>query len=110
MESALGDLAAAYEKAGLYKDALAAMIEQRKVSEDLFQKERDKAVSELQVRFNLSERQKQIDVLEQRNKVQEVELENKGLQRIIAFLACIVGLVVSGLIAWLYRRARQNNL
>ncbi|MFZ6846751.1 tetratricopeptide repeat-containing diguanylate cyclase [Undibacterium sp. RuRC25W] len=110
MESALGDLAAAYEKAGLYKDALAAMIEQRKVSEDLFQKERDKAVSELQVRFNLSERQKQIDVLEQRNKVQEVELENKGLQRIIAFLACIVVLVVSGLIAWLYRRARQNNL
>ena len=109
MESALGDLASAYERAGLYKDALAAMQEQRKISEDLFQSERDKAVSELQVRFNLSERQKQIDVLEQKNKLQAVELENKGLQRVVAILACIVVGIITAAIAWLYRRARRNN-
>jgi len=110
IESGLGDLAAAYEKAGLYKDALSTLQEQRKLTAELFQAERDKAVSELQVRFNLSERQKQIDVLEQKNKLQEVELENKSLQRIVAFLASIVALAISVAIAWLYRRTRQNNL
>ena len=110
IESGLGDLAAAYERAGLYKDALSTLQEQRKLTAELFQSERDKAVSELQVRFNLSERQKQIEALEQKNKLQEVELENKSLQRIIAFLASIVAVAISLAIAWLYRRTQKNNL
>jgi diguanylate cyclase (GGDEF)-like protein len=109
IEMALGDLAEAYAKAGLYQDAFKAMQEQRKLATELFHAERDRAVTELQARFEVSQRQKQIEALEQKNLLQSVEIENKSLQRVIAILATAVAAAVTISILLLYRKVRQSN-
>ena len=109
MELALGDLAAAYEKVGLYRHALDVMHEQRRLATELFHKERDHAVMELQARFDLAQRQKQIEALQHKDLLQTAEIKNKNLQRTIAILAIAVAVALIILIFSLYRNVRRSN-
>ena len=109
VELILEQLTDAYEHAGQYQEALKALREQRKLSDDLFRTDRDRALSELQAKFDAVEREKQIDSLQQKNALQGVEIQNKSLQRIIAILATLVALAVAVTIALLYRRVRHSN-
>ncbi|HEY8025123.1 MAG TPA: tetratricopeptide repeat-containing diguanylate cyclase [Burkholderiaceae bacterium] len=110
VELILEQLAEAYEHAGQYQEALKALKEQRKLSEELFRTDRDRALSELQAKFDAAEREKQIEVLEQKNQLQGVEIKNKSLQRIVAILATLAALAVAAVIALLYRKVRRSNL
>ena len=109
IETVLGQLSTAYEKAGLYKDALKAMQEQRNLTTELFRTDRDRALSEMKAKFDASQREKQIDMLEQKNQVQSVEIKNKSLQRVVAILATLVAGAVALTIALLYRKVRESN-
>ncbi|PRC94247.1 tetratricopeptide repeat-containing diguanylate cyclase [Solimicrobium silvestre] len=109
IESVLGQLATAYEKAGMYRDAYKAIVEELALSTELFQVDRDRAVSELKAKYDASQREKQIEVLEQKNQVQSVEIKNKGLQRIIATLSTIIAIAVALTILFLYRKVRETN-
>ena len=109
IEQVLGQLATAYEKAGLYKEAYAAMVEQRDLSMELFRDDRDRSVAEMKARFDASEREKQIEMLEQKNQVQSVELKNKSLQRIIFILASLIALAIAIIIWYLYRKVSESN-
>jgi len=110
IEQVYGQLAAAYEKAGMFREAYKAIVDQLTLSTELFKSDRDRAVSEMKAKYDASERQKQIEVLEQKNKVQSAEIQNKGLQRIIAILVTIIAAVIAVTIFFLYRKVRQANL
>ena len=109
LELMLEDVSSAYKKAGMYKEALNALEEQQKLSTDLFHAERDRAVLELQVRFDVNQRQKEIGALEQKNHLQDVEIQNKNLQRVIAILAILVAIAIAATTFFLYRRVRNSN-
>ncbi|RUO34170.1 diguanylate cyclase [Aliidiomarina sanyensis] len=99
-----------YEHAGMYQEQAQALLEQRRLREEVFQAEREKSISEMQVRFEAREQAQQIELLEQRNALQERVIENAALQRQIFILFGVV--VVFGLIIMimLYRMARRANL
>lgn len=109
IETILGQLSSAYEKAGMYKEALKAMQEQRSLTAELFHADRDRALAEMKGKFDASQREKQIEVLQEKNQVQSVELKNKSLQRVIAILATLVAIAVAVTIALLYRKVRESN-
>jgi len=109
IELILGQLAAAYEKAGMFREAYQAIVEQSGLSTELFKSDRDRAVSEMKAKYDASERQKQIEVLEQKNQVQSAEIKNKSLQRIIAILATVIVAAVAVIVLFLYRKVRQTN-
>ncbi|TRW48491.1 diguanylate cyclase [Aliidiomarina halalkaliphila] len=103
-------IAKAYQRAGMFEQQAEALLEQRRLNEEVFQSEREKSMSEMQARYEAIEQAQQIELLEQRNALQERVIENARLQRTIFILFGIV--VVFGLIlvALLYRAARRANL
>lgn len=109
IELILGQLGAAYEKAGMFREAYLAIVEQLSLSAELFKSDRDRAVSEMKAKYDASERQKQIEVLEQKNQVQSAEIKNKSLQRIIAILSSAVVAAVAVIVLFLYRKVRETN-
>lgn len=109
LELMLGDASFAYKKVGRYQDALNAKDEQYELATDLFHTQRDRAVMELQVRFEVNQRQKEIEALEQKNRLQNSEIHNKNLQRIIAILTIIVAIAVATTMFYFYRRVRRSN-
>ena len=109
IEPVFGQLAAAYEKAGMYREAFKAIGEQLRLSGELFKSDQDRAVAEMKAKYDASEREIQIEVLEQKNQRQSAEINNKGLQRIIAIIATMVAVVIALTILFLYRKVRQTN-
>ncbi|MFZ6846333.1 ATP-binding protein [Undibacterium sp. RuTC16W] len=97
LEAALGQIVDAYTKAGMFREAVKTLQEQRTLSAEMFQADRDRAVSELQAKFDASERQKQISLLEQQNRLQNEEIKIKNLQRAFGALLLIM-IVVIGII------------
>jgi len=109
LEGMLSDLVNAYEKTGHYKEALKALQEKDRITSELFLSARDRSMIEMEVHFDLSQRQKEIEKLEQKNLLQKVEIENRNLQRIIAILAIVSVIVTLGFIFNLYKRVRASN-
>ncbi len=109
IEPVLGQLASAYAKVGMYRDAYKEISEQLKLSTELFKSDRDRAVAEMKAKYDASEREKQIEVLEQKNQVQSAEIKNKGLQRIIAILSTVIAAAIAITILYLYRKVRETN-
>ncbi len=110
LEGMLTDLANAYKKTGMYREALKTLEERDQIINELFHADRDRAMIEMKVHFDLSQHQKEIEKLEQKNALQHVEIENKNLQRIVSvFLIATAVMAVVG-IFFLYRRVRQSNL
>jgi len=109
VELTLEQLTDVYERAGQYQEALKALHEQRELSEQLFRADRDRELAELQAKFDSAQREKQIEVLQEKNELQGVELKNKNLQRAVFLLATLVALAVAGTIALLYRKVRKSN-
>jgi diguanylate cyclase (GGDEF)-like protein len=93
----------------MYREAFVAKDEQHELATELFHAERDRAVMELQVRFDVNQRQKEIDALEQKNRLQNSEIQNRNLQKIIAILAILIAIAVAATTFILYRRVRRSN-
>lgn len=105
VEKMLGQLATAYEKANMHREAVDVLQEQRRLTAKLFQSDRDRAVSQLKAEFEISERQKRIDALEQKNRLQGEEIKVKSLERVIAFLA----MIFAGIVAVVLIRAKEDS-
>lgn len=103
-------LAKAYARAEMYQKQAEALMQQRELRAEIFNAEREKSLAELQNRYEAADRLQQIELLEQRNALQERVIENKRLQTQIFVLFAIV--VIFGLILMimLYRAARRANL
>jgi diguanylate cyclase (GGDEF)-like protein len=99
----------ALEHAGDYKGAVDAYNRERGLSGEIFARERQKAVLELQQKYDAEKKQRRIDALRQENRAAMAELDNRRLQQRIWWLlaaACALASLVVGL---LYRKVRRAN-
>lgn len=104
LEVIIGDISNMYERAGLYKEALATLREQQTLSTELFHSDRIIAVTSLQEKFNADQRQKQIALLAKENSLKDEEIKNKRLQLLASFLLVGGIIITSFLVLKLNRR------
>jgi diguanylate cyclase (GGDEF)-like protein len=109
VESLTGELAGMYERVGMYKEALATVREQQKLSDQLFRSDRAIAVAGLQETFNADQRQKQIELLGKENDLKDADIRNRRLQQIVTLLGALVTVMAGIFIFLLYRRVRKVN-
>jgi len=109
LETVLGQLAVAYQKAGMYREGFDTLNEQRKISSELFGASQEHAMAEMKEKYEAHEREKQIELLEQKNQTQRVEIVNKSLQRVVAILATIIALATAATVFLFYRKLRNTN-
>lgn len=106
----LDSIIEAYMEAGLYEKAAYTLVEQKALNQELHEIEREKNISELQTRYEANEQATQIDLLEQRNELQQRAIENAALQKRLFILFAVVVVLASILLFQLYRTARRANL
>ena len=97
------------EQAGDYKKAVDAYHRERRISREMFAEQRNKAVLELQEKYDVEKKQRQIEALHQENRAKHAELENHRLQQRIWWLLATVAVLGSGIVGLLYRKIRQAN-
>lgn len=105
----LGEYAETLEAVGDYKGALKAFHRQRKLNEEIHSIGAKRALLEVESQYQTERKQREIELLNQKNALQASELQNRALQQRIWWLAAgllLCGLLVIGL---LYRRVRDAN-
>lgn len=102
-------IARAYARAGMFQQQAEALIAQRELRADIFRRDREASLSELQSRYDAQDQLQQIELLEQRNSLQERVIENKQLQQQIVVLFALVVILGLVLVAIMYRAARRAN-
>jgi len=109
LQMVLTEYGDALERVGDYAGALGAYHRERALSNELFEKRRQKAMLELQEKYEADKRQRQIELLRQENQVKSTEIENRRLQQRVWGLLFLVFALVSVIIGLLYRKVRQTN-
>jgi len=109
LQMMLAEYGDALERAGDYGAALKAYHRERTLSNELFEKRRQKAMVELQEKYEADKRQRQIELLRQENQVKSTEIDNRRLQQRIWWLLAAVFALASAVVFLLYRKVRQTN-
>ena len=108
-QSMLVEYGDALERAGDLAGALRAYHRERTLSNELFETRRQKAMMELQEKYEADKRQRQIAMLRQENQVKSTELDNRRLQQRIWWLLALVFALASVIVGILYRKVRHAN-
>lgn len=108
-EDILAELGRMYEQLGLHKEAVATIREQQKLSEQLFQADREKSVAAMQAQFDTVQRQKQIELLARENSLKDAKISNQRLEQMVTLLGAIVTVMGGVFVFLLYRRVRKTN-
>jgi diguanylate cyclase (GGDEF)-like protein len=108
--SYVGELADAYGIAKAHADEARLLREYNVLSQNIFKTDRDQEISALQEAFSAKEKAKQIESLEQQNKLNTAELAQKQLQQRVMLLFGLVVLLATALLYLLYRKVRNANL
>lgn len=98
------------EKAGDMKGAVTAYHRERKISSQLFEQQRQKAVYELQEKYQTEKKQRQIELLSRENQVKSAELDNRRLQQRVWWLLALVTAMAAVIVGLLYRKVRHANV
>jgi len=109
LQSVLAEYGDALERAGDLPAALSAYHRERTLSNELFERRRQKAMMELGEKYEADKRQRQIQLLRQENQVKSTELDNRRLQQRIWWLLLLVFALVSTIVGILYRKVRHAN-
>jgi diguanylate cyclase (GGDEF)-like protein len=109
LQAFLNEYGNALESAGDLAGALKAYHRERELSNELFEKRRQKAVMELQEKYEADKRQRQIELLRQENQVKSTEIDNRRLQQRVWWLLALVFALSSVIVYFLYRKVRQAN-
>jgi diguanylate cyclase (GGDEF)-like protein len=99
----------ALEHAGDYRGAVDAYNRERKLSGEIFDEQRQKALMELQQKYEAENKQRRIDALRQENRATKAELDNRRLLQRIWWLLAIVFALASVVVGLLYRKVRRAN-
>jgi diguanylate cyclase (GGDEF)-like protein len=99
----------ALERAGDMAGAVEAYHRERKLSNELFETRRQKAVLELQGKYEADKKEKQIELLRRENQVKSAEIDNRRLQQRVWWLLVVVFALASVIVAILYRKVRHAN-
>jgi diguanylate cyclase (GGDEF)-like protein len=88
---------------------VAAYHRERKLSNELFERRRQKAMMELQEKYEADKRQRQIELLRQENQVKSTEIDNRRLQQRVWWLLALVFALSAVIVFFLYRKVRHTN-
>ncbi|MCC2963343.1 diguanylate cyclase [Massilia sp. IC2-278] len=109
LQTVLAEYGSALDRAGDYPGAIKAYHRERTLSNELFEKRRQKAMLELQEKYDADKRQRQIELLERENQVKSAEIDNRRLQQRIWGLLIVVFALVMVIVGLLYRKVRHAN-
>jgi len=109
LQALLAEYGEVLERAGDLQGALKAYHRERMLSNELFEKRRQKAMVELQEKYEADKRQRQIELLRQENQVKSTEIDNRRLQQRVWWLLALVFALSAVIVYFLYRKVRQAN-
>ncbi|SDG19830.1 tetratricopeptide repeat-containing diguanylate cyclase [Idiomarina zobellii] len=110
VEAMLGELAQAYEFAGLYQKQAETLKEQVALSKEHYQSDQQKNLANLQQLYETKDKEQQIELLERQNELKEQLLEINKQRNMIWLLLGIVALFATVFVFIMYRKARKANL
>jgi diguanylate cyclase (GGDEF)-like protein len=109
LQSLLAEYGEVLERAGDLPGALKAYHRERTLSNELFEERRQKAMMELQEKYEADKRQRQITLLRKDNQVKSTEIDNRRLQQRVWWLLALVFALSAVIVYFLYRKVRQAN-
>ena len=109
LQAVLSEYGQALERAGDYAGAVDAYHRERTLSNELFEKRRQKAMLELQEKYDADKKERQIELLVRENQVKTVEIDNRRLQQRVWWLLAVVFALASVVVGLLYRKVRHAN-
>jgi diguanylate cyclase (GGDEF)-like protein len=109
LQAVLAEYGAALERAGDMAGAVKAYHRERALSNELFEKQRQKSMWELQEKYDTEAKQRQIELLSRENLIKSTELDNRRLQQRIWWLLAVVFALASVIVGALYRKVRSAN-
>ncbi len=109
LQAVLAEYGSALERAGDMAGAVKAYHRERALSNELFEKQRQKSMWELQEKYDTEAKQRQIELLSRENQIKSTELENRRLQQRVWWLLAVVFALASVIVGILYRKVRTAN-
>ena len=110
MASSLDEAGRYLERAGDLRGALDAYLRYRPLADQVFQREQQKAILELQESFDHAQRQRDIALLQADGALKQEQLQAQALKTRVGLLATVAGGLALAVMALLARRVRQSNL
>jgi len=109
LQEVLAEYGQALERQGDLQGAVEAYHRERKLSNELFEKRRQKAMMELQAKYEGDRKERQIELLRRENQVKGTELDNRRLQQRIWWLLAAVFGLASAIVGILFHKVRHAN-
>jgi diguanylate cyclase (GGDEF)-like protein len=109
LQTVLAEYGDALERAGDMAGAVRAYHRERELSNELFEKRRQKAMLELQEKYETDKKERQIELLRRENQVKSAEIDNRRLQQGVWALVMVVFALSSIIVGILYRKVRNAN-
>jgi diguanylate cyclase (GGDEF)-like protein len=110
MAEILKELGDALERAGDLKGALAAYQEHRALAGEVYRRDQQQAILELQEEFDNERRVRELDLLNRENRLKGETLRRHDLQRLLWGLLAGAALLLMSVVVVLVRRVRQTNI
>jgi diguanylate cyclase (GGDEF)-like protein len=109
LQSLLAEYGEALERAGDLAGAVKAYHRERDLSNELFERRRQKAMLELQEKYEGDKKQRQIELLRRENEVKSAEIDNRRLEQRVWVLLGVVFALAAAIVGSLYRKVRNAN-
>ena len=109
LQEIMMEYGAALERAGDMAGAVKAYHRERELSNELFEKRRQKATYELQEKYEAEKKERQIELLRRENQIKSTELDNRRLQQRVWWLLAVVFALAAFIVGILYRKVRSAN-
>jgi diguanylate cyclase (GGDEF)-like protein len=109
LQAVLSEYGDALERVGDLEGAVAAYHRERTISNELFEKRRQKAMLELQEKYEADKKERQIELLRRENQVKSAEIDNRRLQQRVWWLVLLVFALAAAIVGILYRKVRHAN-
>jgi diguanylate cyclase (GGDEF)-like protein len=110
VEGLLGELAEAYQFAGQYQNQAEALKQQLELIQDLYRKDQQQNLANLQQLYESKDKEQQIELLERQNELKQQLLEINEQRNLIWLLLGIVAVFAALFVFLMYRKARRANL
>jgi two-component sensor histidine kinase len=92
-----------------YPEAIRHYQQYKALQDSIFNETKSKQIAQLSIQYETATKDKNIELLEQKNKVQQATLRHSDLMKNITLAGILVMLVVTGLVYKLYRNKQKRN-
>jgi diguanylate cyclase (GGDEF)-like protein len=103
------ELGLALEKSGHHREAWAALAEHRRLAEEVFRREQQQAVLELQEAFDADRRSREVALLQTEMGLKEEQLVGRDLQQRLWAVGVLAGALLLAVVGLLVGRMRRSN-